>query len=971
MPAPSAEMPPMVPELARPGSDPRSVFTPVDPAKAELLLRSFNIYNKWSHVIAGLREGFDVGIKSLPTETILFREPCLIPSQPGLHIFLHGKRTGSRSLLPTLYPIGTRSPNRAISHLSHRTHPKTQFIKIPIDTRSLLPPQPPNHPICQCGHILRRFPHSMGHIRNNCGINPLPAAGLSSSNFRHISSIPTDTCPSRPAERLVPFLGWKSEGRPSSNVRFNLKRRGLRLCRRHAHRHLHYSRVWPFDQMGRRFLRHTPTRMLMDRIRLHRLDGSNWHPMEHGEITASLTHSAVHRLRLEPSDKDGQCSSGKGLSYPGPTSPLGIGDHEGHRARSSEPTWQVGPYLMHLPINSSVPSYIIPFLPQIQIIPSTSPPTRSRHRGFTLDHQHARDTSQRASLNAFRSHRSGLVGRRQHLLWNRRHYQKLLGRLAVGSWSESWPKATIQHRVGRSCSSRVGSSPRNIRRLPVTWALPRAIRQFRGHRCIEQWPFSQPGDERHPEEYIHCFGPAKGPFNSDIRPEPLQCGGCVIQRRRGSLLERLSAGTHPFHSVTSGPPFPAHHTIPITVMPVFGTSITPNYSSQQSPGLHEDSPSLRPNYELRPKCKADERIFLWKGVNTPPPSVINDPVIRMLADLASHESLRDTSGPGSAIKKFHTFCDTFSIPEAQRLPASFEVLHSFALWVVTDPKALDASLVANTRFEPVSIATARKYLSGIRAWHIAQGWPEPLSKEAHKRIEWSLRGLQNIFGSRTRPVRPPITIPMLRALRATLDLSNTFDACIWAMACCAFWGMMRFGEVSVKSRKDFDGAKHLKRSDAFMGYDLDGKRYARLDLPSAKTAAAGEIQSVYVVPQSDLCPIEALTNMAKVTPAGASDPLFSWTDKTGTIRPMVKDKALARINAILQAWGWGTAFGHSFRIGGASFYLAQGKNPEHIRIAGRWKSLAYQVYIRSFELIANRHLGNMPTNFNHPNLEAH
>lgn len=89
------------------------------------------------------------------------------------------------------------------------------------------------------------------------------------------------------------------------------------------------------------------------------------------------------------------------------------------------------------------------------------------------------------------------------------------------------------------------------------------------------------------------------------------------------------------------------------------------------------------------------------------------------------------------------------------------------------------------------------------------------------------------------------------------------------------------------------------------------------------------------MPQLDLCPIEALTNMAKVTPAGASDPLFSWKDKTGVIRPMIKDKALACINAILQAWEWGTAFGHTFRISGASFYLAQGKNPEHIHIAGR------------------------------------
>jgi len=105
--------------------------------------------------------------------------------------------------------------------------------------------------------------------------------------------------------------------------------------------------------------------------------------------------------------------------------------------------------------------------------------------------------------------------------------------------------------------------------------------------------------------------------------------------------------------------------------------------------------------------------------------------------------------------------------------------------------------------------------------------------------------------------------------------------------------MMRFGEISVKSRGGFEGSKHLKRSDAFLGFDLDGNRYARLDLPSAKTAATGKIQSVFVVPQPGLCPLNALANLAKVSPAGTSDPLFSWTDKTGASRPMVKDKALS------------------------------------------------------------------------------
>ena len=76
---------------------------------------------------------------------------------------------------------------------------------------------------------------------------------------------------------------------------------------------------------------------------------------------------------------------------------------------------------------------------------------------------------------------------------------------------------------------------------------------------------------------------------------------------------------------------------------------------------------------------------------------------------------------------------------------------------------------------------------------------------------------------------------------------------------------------------------------------------------------------------------------------------------------MVKAKAMDRINAILTAWGWGTSFGHSFRIGGASFYVAQGVSPEIVRLAGRWKSLAYETYIRAFEQVASRHMENIAT----------
>jgi hypothetical protein len=198
---------------------------------------------------------------------------------------------------------------------------------------------------------------------------------------------------------------------------------------------------------------------------------------------------------------------------------------------------------------------------------------------------------------------------------------------------------------------------------------------------------------------------------------------------------------------------------------------------------------------------------------------------------------------------------------------------------------------------------------------------------------------------------------MLTVLKAQLDLSAPFDACVWAMATCAFWGMMRFGEVSVKSRAAFNGSLHLKRCDVFIGRDVRNSLYAKLNLPSAKTAAPGETQAVFLVEQGSLCPIAALHSLAAIVPAGALDPLFSWRDTRGAIRPMVKTKAIARINTILQSAGWGTSFGHSFRIGGASYFLAQKVDPEIIRLAGRWKSLAYQAYIRAFEHVVSAHMG--------------
>jgi hypothetical protein len=102
--------------------------------------------------------------------------------------------------------------------------------------------------------------------------------------------------------------------------------------------------------------------------------------------------------------------------------------------------------------------------------------------------------------------------------------------------------------------------------------------------------------------------------------------------------------------------------------------------------------------------------------------------------------------------------------------------------------------------------------------------------------------------------------------------------------------------------------------------------------------------------------IEALQNLARVVPAEDNAPLFSWRNNRWKFHPMVKDKVLHRIKDALNLAGWPGIQGHSFRIGGASYFLAKGVNPEIVRIAGHWRLLAYETYIQGFEQAVSKHM---------------
>ncbi|KAJ3765381.1 hypothetical protein FB446DRAFT_831924 [Lentinula raphanica] len=180
------------------------------------------------------------------------------------------------------------------------------------------------------------------------------------------------------------------------------------------------------------------------------------------------------------------------------------------------------------------------------------------------------------------------------------------------------------------------------------------------------------------------------------------------------------------------------------------------------------------------------------------------------------------------------------------------------LEILKDPESIRKHQKAPTEF-----LEASKNLDTLGSLRLPRNWGVSLGT-LEMRI-FFLMQMQITEGTQIMDAQQPDTSLKLAAeqlagpanskISDTLVMTDSFDAYIWAMATAAFWGMMHFGEVAVKSRSCFDVDKHLRRVDAVVGHDLDRVEYIKLELQHAKTAKPGEIQSIFLTGDSDLSPI--------------------------------------------------------------------------------------------------------------------
>lgn len=212
------------------------------------------------------------------------------------------------------------------------------------------------------------------------------------------------------------------------------------------------------------------------------------------------------------------------------------------------------------------------------------------------------------------------------------------------------------------------------------------------------------------------------------------------------------------------------------------TSIRPQPASNHGVPRRSTKPynRLTPS-PLRPHVLARDRISTWRtpysflslrSLSTSFPAA----VIARWRDVVLSSVDPDTRGNyGAGLLRFNHFCDTHSIPEGERMPASEALLSMF---------------VANYGAGRVAAGTISSWLSGLEMWHAVNNakW------QGGAILKRTKKGAAKLAPeSSKRPPRDPVSLDHMLALRGGLDLTNSLDVSIWAAACVAWRACTRLG----------------------------------------------------------------------------------------------------------------------------------------------------------------------------------
>lgn len=346
---------------------------------------------------------------------------------------------------------------------------------------------------------------------------------------------------------------------------------------------------------------------------------------------------------------------------------------------------------------------------------------------------------------------------------------------------------------------------------------------------------------------------------------------------------------------------------------------------------------------LRPHCAAKLRLRLWKPLTqrSKPSSLATEDISR-IQDVMCHawaESTHESYSSGLLV--YHVYCDSRSIPEEDRAPASSTLISAF---IALTAGSYSGKTIAN-------------YVFGVRAWHILHG------------LDWSLNDVQieallkasEVLAPHMskRKKRRPYTVEFICSLHDKLDLDTPLDAAVYSCLTTAFYCTARVGEVTVPTLSSFEPSIHVKPSDMRIERDRSNLEMRVFHIPRTKISREGEDIS-FARQNGPSDPEQALIQHLRINEPPPGGALFAYRFKKG-YRPLTKQKFIGRLAQAARAAGLDPLQGHSIRIGSTLEYLLRNIPFEVVKTKGRWASDAFQLYLRKHAQVLAPYMQAVPS----------
>eukprot|EP00741_Cyanophora_paradoxa_P014502 tig00020801_g13986.t1 len=296
-------------------------------------------------------------------------------------------------------------------------------------------------------------------------------------------------------------------------------------------------------------------------------------------------------------------------------------------------------------------------------------------------------------------------------------------------------------------------------------------------------------------------------------------------------------------------------------------------------------------------------------------------------------------------REFIEFCLQRGLHDRQGsvLPASEATLCFFA-----------AHLFRRGGVAPPSIRT---YITAVQSLHVDSGFSTFWG--SMPRLARLLEGIARVADPRPKLRRDPITRGQLSDLAQYAAAHPSPETrLLWAAFSTAFFGFFRCSEVCAVRLPVPDPARLFQRRDLRFFTD-EGESFARLRLKKSKTDQRGQGCDVDIPHVGGLecahCALEALA-LSWTGPARPDAYIFAHA---ATGQPLTRSELHAALRNWLHALGYAAdpLLPHSFRIGAATAAFEAGLPDYAIQLLGRWRSDAFQLYIRARPELVRRQRG--------------